>query len=55
MSIQEFLIAVFALLIFGLMLPLPSGARMALFMTLIVVGVLTFVGGGTHYLISLVQ
>jgi hypothetical protein len=52
MTIQQFLLIVFAVLIIGLMLPLPSGARTALFLALIVVGVLTFIGGGMHYLLS---
>jgi len=53
MTTTEFVIAVFALLAGGLLLPLPSGARTALFLLLIVLGVLTFVGGGMLYLTSL--
>jgi hypothetical protein len=55
MTTAEFVIAVFALLIGGLLLPLPTGARTTLFMALIVLGVLTFIGGGMQYVISLFQ
>lgn len=55
MTTMQFLIAVFALLIGGLMLPLPHGARMALFLALTALGVLTFIGGGMQHVISLVR
>ena len=53
MTLTQFLLAVFALLIGGLLLPLPHGARMALFLALTALGVLTFIGGGLHYYFSL--
>ena len=52
MNLATLLIAGFAVLIGALMLPLPHGARSAVFLALIVLGVLTFVGGSMHYLIS---
>ncbi len=55
MTVTQFMVAVFALLIGGLLLPLPSGARTALFMLLIGLGVLTLVGGSMQYLVSLFQ
>ena len=55
MTTTEFLIGVFALLSIGLLLPLPSGARSALFLALVALGVLTFIDGGVEYLISLFQ
>ena len=55
MTIIQGIVLVFALLIFGLMLPLPSGWRTALYLALIMLGVLTFIGGGVQYAISLVQ
>lgn len=55
MTTTQFLIAVFAVLMGGLLLPLPSGARAALFLALIALGVLTFVGGGMQYVLSLFQ
>ena len=53
MTTTQFVIAVFALIIGGLLLPLPSGARAALFLLLIGLGVLTLIGGGMQYLVSL--
>jgi hypothetical protein len=55
MTVAQLIIAAFALLLGGLLLPLPSGARTALFLALIVLGVLTFIGGGMQYLIGLMQ
>jgi hypothetical protein len=55
MTTIQFVIAVFALVIGGLMLPLPPGVRTALFMALIVLGVMTFIGGGMEYVLSLFQ
>jgi hypothetical protein len=52
MTVAQFLIAMFALLIAGLMLPLPYGARMALFLALTTLAVLTFIGAGMHLLIG---
>jgi hypothetical protein len=50
MTLAQFLIAMFALLIVGLMLPLSYGARMALFLALTVLAVLTFIGTGMNFL-----
>lgn len=55
MAAPELLIAVFALLIIGLLLPVPSGVRSALFLALVVLGVLTFISGGVEYLIGYFQ
>jgi hypothetical protein len=55
MTTTQFVIAVFALVIGGLMLPLPSGVRTALFMALIVLGVMTFIGGGMQYVLGLFE
>ena len=52
MTLTEILFAVFALLIIGLCLPLSYAARMALFLALIAVGVLTFLGGGMQFMIA---
>lgn len=49
MTLAQLLIALFAVLIGGLLLPLPYGARMALFLALTALAVLTFIGGGMHY------
>lgn len=53
MTVTQFVIAVFAVLIGGLLLPLPSGARTALFLALVALGVITFIGGGMQYVIGL--
>jgi hypothetical protein len=55
MDTAQFLIAMFALLIGGLLLPLSSGLRSALFLALVALGVLTLLGGGVQYLISFFQ
>jgi hypothetical protein len=52
MTVTQFLFALFALLIVGLMLPLPYGVRMGLFLALIALGIMTFIGGGMHYILS---
>lgn len=48
-------VGAFAVIIIGLMLPLPSGAKTALWMALIIVSAMTLLGGGAQYAISLVQ
>ena len=53
MTLAQFIIALFAVLIGGLLLPLPYGARMALFLALTALAVLTFLGGGMHYLLRM--
>jgi hypothetical protein len=53
MTIAQFVIAVFALLIGALLLPLSSGVRSALFLLLIGLAVMTFIGGGMQYVRSL--
>jgi len=53
MTLSQFLIALFALLIGGLLLPLPYGARMALVVALTALCALTFIGGGMHYFLRM--
>ena len=53
MTEAQLVIAAFALLVGGLCLPLPSGVRSGLFLALIALGVLTFIGGGMQYVIHL--
>jgi hypothetical protein len=53
MTTIQLLIAVFAVLIGGLLLPLPSGVRSGLFLALVAMAVLTFLGGGMQYITSL--
>ena len=55
MTAIQFVLAVYAVIIIGLMLPLPSGARTVLWMALIIVSAMTLLGGGAQYAISLVQ
>jgi hypothetical protein len=52
MTTAELLAGIFALLIIGLMMPVPSGVRSALFLALVALGVLTFVGGAVQYLLG---
>ena len=52
MTTAQFLIAAFALLIGGLLLPLSSGVRAALFLALIALAMMTFLGGGMQYISS---
>jgi hypothetical protein len=53
MTLAQFLIALFAVLIGGLLLPLPYGARTALSVALIALVALTFIGGGMHYFLRM--
>ena len=53
MDATQFVIAAFALVIIGLLLPLPSGWRAALFLVLIALTVLTFLGGSMQWLASI--
>jgi hypothetical protein len=53
MTTTQLVIAAFALVLGGLLLPLPSGVRTALFLLLIGMAVLTFLGGGMQYIASL--
>lgn len=53
MTTTQFLIAIFALLFGGLLLPLSSGLRAALFLVLIALSVMTFLGGGMQYIANL--
>jgi hypothetical protein len=53
MTTNQLVIAAFALVIGGLLLPLGSGARTALFLLLIGLIVLTLLGGGMQYFGSL--
>jgi hypothetical protein len=53
MTASQLVISAFALLIAGLMLPLPSGVRSALFLALVALGALTFLGSGMQYITSM--
>jgi hypothetical protein len=53
MTTAQFLIAAFALLIGGLLLPLPYGVRSSLFLALVAMTALTFLGGSMQYIIGL--
>jgi len=53
MTTAQLVIAAFALVIGGLLLPLPSGARTALFLLLIGMAVLTLLGGGMQYIANM--
>jgi hypothetical protein len=53
MTITQFIIAVFALLIGALALPLSSAVRGGLFLLLIGLAVATFIGGGMQYVAHL--
>lgn len=53
MTTLQFLIAVFAVLIGGLMLPLSYAARSFLFLLIIGLAVMTFIAGGMDYVKSL--
>lgn len=52
MTTKQIVIAAFAVLIIGLMLPLSYGMRSALFLALIALTIMTFLGGGMHYFLS---
>jgi len=49
----EIVVAAFAVLLGGLILPLSHGARSALVLALIALSVFTLVGGGMDYVASL--
>ena len=53
MTITQLLLIIFFVLLCGLALPLSYGKRMALFLALVVVAVLTFLGGGVQYFLGL--
>ena len=53
MTTSEILIPIFVVLIIGVMLPLPHGVRSALILALVVLSVLTFIGGSMHYLMGM--
>jgi len=53
MTTTQIVIAVFVVLLGGLLLPLSSTARMFLFLLLIGLGVLTFIAGGMQYVASM--
>ena len=52
MTTTQAIMAAFAILLVGLALPLPSGIRSGLFLALVALAVLTFLGGGMHYITS---
>ena len=49
LPIKEILIGLFAVLVLGLMLPLPHGARMGLILALVILSVLTVLGTASHW------
>jgi hypothetical protein len=53
MTTTQAVMAAFAVLLIGLALPLPSGIRSGIFLALVALSVLTFLGGGMHYITSL--
>ena len=53
MSTPQIVLVAFAVLILGIVLPVPSGVRSALVLALIALSVLTFIGGGMQYVIHL--
>jgi hypothetical protein len=53
MTTAQLVIAAFALLIGGLLLPLGHGWRSAIFLALIALSVMTFIGGGMQYFLNL--
>ena len=53
MTTTQLVMTAFALLIVGLMLPVPSGVRSGLFLALVALMVLTFLGGGMQYFMSM--
>ncbi|HEX3863011.1 MAG TPA: hypothetical protein VHY35_15100 [Stellaceae bacterium] len=55
MTLQYLLMTVFAVLLVGLVIPFSYGIRMAIFLALVVVSILTFLGGGMHYFLSLMH
>jgi hypothetical protein len=55
MDATEFLIAVGALLVGGLLLPLSHGLRWTLFLLLVALIITTMLGGGVSYITGLFQ
>ena len=53
MTKQQLVIAAFVVLVVGLALPFGHGIRSAIFLALIALTVMTFIGGGMQYLINL--
>ena len=53
MTVTQILFIAFGVLIIGLMLPFSYGVRMAFFLALTALAVVTFLGGGAHYLMSM--
>jgi hypothetical protein len=53
MSVTQILFIVFGALIIGLMLPFSYAVRMAIFLALTALGVVTFLGGGAYYIMSM--
>ena len=52
MTLKQFIIALFAVLIVGLMMPFSYAVRMALFLALTALAVVTFLGGGMQYVLN---
>jgi len=55
LPIKEILIGLFAVLVLGLMLPLPHGARMGLILALVILSVLTVLGTASHWYLGQFQ
>ncbi len=53
MTPKQLLIALFVALVVGLILPVSSGIRTALFVALVAFVALALIGGGTQYIIGL--
>jgi hypothetical protein len=51
MTLKQFLIVLFVVLVGGLMLPLSYGVRMTLFLALTSLAALTVLGGGMQYVL----
>ena len=52
MTIGEILIALFAVLVIGLMMPFSYAVRMGIFLALLGLVVVTILGGGMHLIAS---
>ena len=55
MTVEQILWVLFGALIIGLMLPFSYAVRMGLFLLLIGLAVATFLGGGMHHVIHMMD
>jgi hypothetical protein len=53
MTKQQLIVSAFVVLIIGLALPLGHGLRSAIFLLLVALTVMTLLGGGMQYVLSL--